>query len=174
MSKSNFITVTEDGRLHALCKDGKYKQIEKFLQTYKADLPAKLAYRRGVFGYTPIHEAVSSGHAKVVELLLEHGGNPNSHCNSRYTPLHLAASSGHINCIRVLLANNADTTRTDEYGKTPIQTAELSSKHGVMKVLKSAGELNLHKNCVLDFVVLINMWKHSSTFHKSPVLVVYV
>ena len=134
-------SVSEDGRLHALCKEGKYKKIEEFIQTYKADLPAKLVYRRGVFGYTPIHEAVSSGHSKVLELLLEHKGNPNCRANSGYTPLHLAASSGHVNCARVLLENDADISNKDEYGKTPMQTAELSSKQSVMKVLRSAGEL---------------------------------
>ena len=136
-------SVSEDGRLHALCKDGKYKKIEEFIENYEADLSAKLVYRRGVFGYTPIHEAVSSGHSKVLQLLLEHKGDPNCRANSGYTPLHLAASSGHVDCARVLLANDADISKTDEYDKTPIQTAELSSKHGVMKVLKSAGELHL-------------------------------
>ena len=134
-------SVSEDGHLHTLCKDGKYKNIEEFIQTYKVDLPAKLVYRRGVFGYTPIHEAVNSGHSEVLKLLLEHNGNPNCRANSGYTPLHLAASSGHVNCVRVLLENDADISNKDEYGKTPIQTAELSSKQGVMKVLRSAGEL---------------------------------
>ena len=131
---------TEDGKLHALCKDGKYGRIEEFIGNYQADLPSKLAYRRGVFGYTPIHEAVSSGHSEVLKLLLKHEGDPNCRANSGYTPLHLAASSGHVDCVRVLLENNANISNTDEYGKTPIQTAELSSKHGVMKVLRSAGE----------------------------------
>ena len=132
---------TEDGRLHALCKEGKYNRIEEFIRNYESDLPSKLAYRRGVFGYTPIHEAVSSGHSKVLELLLgQEGSDPNCRANSGYTPLHLAASSGHVDCVRVLLANNADIANTDEYGKTPIQTAELSSKHSVMKVLRSAGK----------------------------------
>ena len=134
-------SAVEDGRLHALCKDGKYKKVERYVQSHKTELPAKLVYRRGVFGYTPIHEAVSSGHSKVLELLLNHDGDPNCRANSGYTPLHLAASSGHVDCVRVLLENNANISNTDEYGKTPIQTAELSSKHGVMKVLKSAGEL---------------------------------
>ena len=137
------VSEREDGRLHALCKDGRYKKIEEFVQNYKADLQAKLVYRRGVFGYTPIHEAVSSGHSKVLQLLLEHKGDPNCRANSGYTPLHLAASSGHVDCVRVLLANDANISNKDEYGKTPIQTAELSSKLGVMKVLKSAGELHL-------------------------------
>ena len=145
--------ITEDGKLHALCKDGRYKKIEEFIRNYQADLTSKLAYRRGVFGYTPIHEAVSSGHSKVLELLLEHDGDPNCRANSGYTPLHLAASSGHVDCVRVLVDNNADISNTDEYGKTPIQTAELSSKHGVMKVLRSAGE------CFQTFLILtLALW----------------
>jgi len=130
--------INEDARLHKWCKDGKYKTIEGFITTCK-DLPSRLAYRRGVFGYTPLHEAVSSGHSKVLQLLLDHGGDVNCSANSGYTPLHLAASSGHVDCVRVLLNNDADISLIDEYGKTPLQTAEQSSKTAVVKVLKSAG-----------------------------------
>ena len=132
--------ITDDGNVHALCKEGKYWKIEEFIKNYQADLPSKLTLRRGVFGYTPIHEAVSSGHSEVLKLLLKYEGDPNCRANSGYTPLHLAASSGHLDCVRVLLDNKADISITDEYGKTPIQTAELSSQHGAVKVLRSAGE----------------------------------
>ena len=131
--------INEDGRLHTWCKEGKKKKVEEFIRTCK-DLPLRLAYRRGVFGYTPLHEAVSNGHSEILKVLLRHDGDVNSRANSGYTPLHLAASSGHVDCVRVLLDNAADIANTDEYGKTPIQTAELSSKHGVVKVLRSAGE----------------------------------
>ena len=134
--------INEDGRLHTWCKEGKIKKVREFIDTCK-DLPLRLAYRRGVFGYTPLHEAVSNGHSDILKLLLRYNGDVNSRANSGYTPLHLAASSGHTNCVRVLLDNGADIANTDEYGKTPIQTAELSSKHGVVKVLKSAGEYYL-------------------------------
>ena len=131
--------INEDGRLHTWCKEGKFNKVKEFIETCK-DLPLRLAYRRGVFGYTPLHEAVSNGHSSILKLLLRYNGDVNSRANSGYTPLHLAASSGHTNCVRVLLDNGADIANTDEYGKTPIQTAELSSKHGVVKVLKSAGK----------------------------------
>ena len=99
-----------------------------------------MAYRQGLLGYTPIHEAVSSGHSKLLDLLLKHGGDPDCCTNSGYAPLHLAAFSGNVDCVRVLLDNNADSAKRDEHGNTPLQTAELSSKHNVMKVLRSAGK----------------------------------
>ena len=131
--------INEDGRLHKWCKEGKIKKVREFIDTCK-DLSLRLAYRRGVLGYTPLHEAVSNGHTEILQLLLRHDGDVNSRANNGCTLLHLAASSGHVNCVRVLLDKGADMANTDEYGMTPIQIAELSSRHGVMKVLKSAGE----------------------------------
>ena len=133
-----------DNRLHSLCRKGNYKKVEEFIQTYKGDLLLVLAHHQGLYGYTPVHEAVSHGHSEVLELLLEHEGDPNCRANGGYTPLHLAASTGNVDCVRVLLDNNADFLSTDEYGKTPIQTAELSSKHDVIKTLRSAGKCILY------------------------------
>ena len=129
----------EDGRLHTLCKDGKYKKVEEFINTC-TDLASRLAYRRGVFGYSPLHEAVSNGRPKIVQLLLDRGGDVNCRANGGYTLLHLAAFTGYTDCVRVLLENNADISETDDYGKTPMQTAELSGRSDVLTVLKSAGK----------------------------------
>jgi len=127
-----------DHRLHKWCKDGKYKKIEEFISTCN-DLSLQLENRRGKFGYTPLHEAVSNGHFRVLQLLLRHGGNVNSCANSGWSLLHVAASTGRVDCVRVLLANNADISVTDEYGKTPKQMAESCRKPAVMKVIRSAG-----------------------------------
>jgi len=51
----------------------------------------------------------------------------------------LAASRGDVDCVRVLLNQNADIYAIDEFGKTPIRTAELIGKQTVVKVLKSEG-----------------------------------
>ena len=72
--------------------------------------------------------------------VLECGDDADYRANSGYTPLHLAVSLEHVDCVRVLLANSADIYAADDDGKTPIHTAELSSNHDVVKVLKSAGE----------------------------------
>ena len=133
-----------DLRLHKLCQDGNYRKVTEFVNaiTDAKALEYRLENRKGFFGYTPLHEAVASGHHKVLDFLLGKAGDGHVNCraNSGYTPLHLAASSGHAECVRVLLMHNADISVTDEYGKTPKRTAELSSKNSIVRILRSAGE----------------------------------
>ncbi len=105
----------------------------------KAALQDRLNNRRGVFGYTPLHEAVSGNKSKVINYLKHKGANVNAKANSGYTPLHLAASAGHIDCVTTLLECGADIGATDDYGKTPKQTAGLSSKSSIVKLLRSEG-----------------------------------
>ncbi len=131
----------DDSRLHKLCQDGNFKKVSQFVLPMDDNtLNEKLGNRKGVFGYTPLHEAVASGHSKVLDFLLGKGGDVNCRANSGYTPLHLAASSGHAECVRVLLKRKADISMTDEYQKTPKQTAELSSKNSIVRLLRSEGE----------------------------------
>ena len=152
--KSGFLH--DDSRLHKLCQDGNYRKVTEFVNAVpdaKA-LEDRLSNRKGVFGYTPLHEAVASGHHKVLDFLLQRAGDGHVNCraNSGYTPLHLAASSGHSECVRVLLRHSADISVTDEYGKTPKQTAELSSKSSIVRILRSAGETGA------TFPVVCDVW----------------
>ena len=140
MSQTKGRTMTEDAKLHKLCQEGKLRKIREFVNGLdQKSVEEKLANRKGVFGYTPLHESVASGHSEVLNVLLGIAGDVNCRANSGYTPLHLAASSGHAGCVKVLLNHNADITATDEYGKTPKQTAELSSKNSIVKLLRSEG-----------------------------------
>ncbi len=132
----------DDSKLHKLCHEGNLKKIKEFVEKLNDKaLADKLANRKGVFGYTPLHEAVASGKAEVLDYLLEKTKNAHVNCraNSGYTPLHLAASSGHGDCVKKLLEHSADISIMDEYGKTPKQTAELSSKASIVRLLRSEG-----------------------------------
>ncbi|MCG8623200.1 MAG: ankyrin repeat domain-containing protein [Proteobacteria bacterium] len=131
--------------LHKLCREGNMKSIKAYIDLLDdvVCLTERLTKRKGVFGYTPLHEAVAGGKYEVLRYLLDLTGsvaNVNCQANSGFTPLHLAASSGHGKCVRELLAHGADISCVDEYGKTPKQTAELSSKSSIVKLLRSEGE----------------------------------
>lgn len=74
-----------DSHLHTWCRDGKYKEVEEYIKTTvdHQELEAKLVSRRGVYGYTPLHEAVSKGHHKMLDTLIEHGADVNCRANSK-------------------------------------------------------------------------------------------
>lgn len=133
----------DDAKLHKLCHEGNLNKVRDFVQRLDDQtLAEKLANRKGVFGYTPLHEAVASGKADVLDYLLKRTKDAHVNCraNSGYTPLHLAASSGHWDCVKTLLDHTADISIADEYGKTPKQTAELSSKASIVRLLICEGK----------------------------------
>jgi len=129
----------DDSKLHKLCHDGNIRKVREFVEKLDdKSLAEKLANRKGVFGYTPLHEAVASGKAEVLDYLLDKTKNAHVNCraNSGCTPLHIAATSGHSECVRKLLEHSADISITDEYGKTPKQTG---SKASIVRLLRSEG-----------------------------------
>ena len=150
--------MADDAHLHKLCQAGALDRISEYVRYFpdRTSLNDRLANRKGVFGYTPLHEAVASGHSDVLDHLLERAGDKHVNCraNSGYTPMHLAASSGHVDCVKVLLKHSADIGVKDEYGKTPKQTAELSSKIAIVRVLRGQGMiLLLYYRCAVFMYV---------------------
>ena len=151
--------MTDDALLRSLCHDGKIDKIREYVDSVdKETLEERLSYKKGVFGYSVLHVAVSSGHEDVLKFLLEQGGIVNCRTNSGDTPLHVAASAGHLKCVEVLLKHDADISLQDNSGKTPKQTAELSSKRAskrasnsaIVKLLRSEGLCNtIHSGFVV-------------------------
>ena len=139
-------SVQDDRKLHKLCRNGNLKKIKGYVEKLdEAQLAEKLANRMGVFRTTPLHEAVESGKADVLDYLLEKTNNAHINCQSvsSYTPLHLAVVYGHEQCVRKLLEHSADISITDEYGRTPRQTAQLSRNTKIENLLRSEGEISL-------------------------------
>ena len=84
----------------------------------KYDGPAVLSGE----GERPLHVAVHS--LEVVELLLEHGADPDGRMYfTGETPLHLAAASCETESIALLLARGANPNLQDEHGDTPLSRA---------------------------------------------------
>lgn len=128
--------------LHRLCREGEMERIRTIVnQVDTSSLVEMLGCRKGVLGFTPLHEAVANGHAEVLEYLLTRTVNAhvNTQSNSGYTPLHLAASSGQKECAEILLDHLADMIITDEWGKTPLQAAELNARGSIIQLLKNEG-----------------------------------
>ena len=129
---------------HKLCREGDLDRVKAVVGQVEASaLVEILGCRKGVLGFTPLQEAVANGHAKVLEYLLvkTDDSHVNTQSNSGYTPLHLAASSGQKECAEVLLEHSADMTITDEWGKTPLQAAELNARKSIIYLLKNEGVL---------------------------------
>ena len=137
MSKS------DDTGLHRLCQGGTVEDVKSFVEQLESvdALKDNLSRKRGVFGYTPLHEAVASGKHEVLDYLLTTTSSVHVNCRAKngFTCLHLAASSGHVSCLRVLLKNGADISIRDDFGKTPRQTADLSGKGLAVRILGSEG-----------------------------------
>ena len=88
----------------------------------KAGAPVNSAARNELKA-VPIHSAAAAGQAKIAELLLQHGADPNISEQGGYTPLHAAAENGDMEMIRVLLYGGADLTLRSNDGKTPLDLA---------------------------------------------------
>ena len=98
-----------------------------------------------LFGYTKLHVAASDGQVELLKSLLSDDSSNNDvngkTVNGGYTALHLAASAGHVDCVEELLkCRTTNLHVTDDFGKTPLETAEQNSKSDAAKLLRSHGE----------------------------------
>ncbi len=109
----------------------------------QSGIPEGSLERRGVRGTedggwmrtdrTAVYEVSTS---QAVQLLLEHGADPNVKDSSGSTPLHRMASYGAVPMVKLLLEHGADVTARNNRGLTPVQVAreaevvDLLREHG--------------------------------------------
>jgi len=77
---------------------GRYRVVEFLIETLKASISLRDRY-----GWTALHHAARNGHARVVQLLLQHGADPNTRDANSCSALMLAAEAGHANVVATLL-----------------------------------------------------------------------
>ena len=94
---------------------------------------------RNRYGDTPLHLATLKGHADIIRLLLQKGGEVNGLNIAMSTPLHLAASKGRAGAVRILMENGADPELRDRWGRTPLHLAAVNGKHDITRILLKLG-----------------------------------
>ena len=138
--------------LHNLCRTGNFEKVKEYVQSMNGrTLSDRLSNKKGVFGFTPLHEAVSNGNNEILEYLLNRRietpryqiSPVNCKANSGYTALHLAAGNGHMDCVKTLIKHNADISILDVYKKTPKETARMNSKSAITLLLHGEGTYNI-------------------------------
>jgi len=89
-----------------------------------------------MYGYGPMQLAAQYGHADVLALLIEHGGDVNSRRPSSWnTPLIMAASRGRVDCCRLLLDKGANPNEYGMFGGTSHTALQCAAEGGHLEVV---------------------------------------
>jgi ankyrin repeat protein len=86
-----------------------------------------------------LHSAAAAGRLDIVQLLLDHGANPNLKAESDFRVLHEAAARGNLELAAVLLKAGADINAMSADGKTPLAFALEHKKEEMAAFLRSRG-----------------------------------
>ncbi|CAH1397240.1 unnamed protein product [Nezara viridula] len=77
----------------------------------------------GPWGITPLNLAVSQGHTRTAEILLNRKANPNAKTKNNWSPLHRAVLNSHLDMITLLHKYNADVNVKNDKGLNPFKLA---------------------------------------------------
>ncbi len=109
----------------------------EFLLKHNADIHQPSKNQMSVY---PIHSASANSDPdislKMVQLLLEHGANPNVRQKGGWAPLHQAVNKNHVSMVKVLLEHGADPDSESDEGVTPRQIASDKKLTEIIKLFK--------------------------------------
>jgi ankyrin repeat protein len=91
-------------------------------------------------GYNPLYMAAKSGHAPVIDILLNAGSDANGAALDGLTPLMMAASSGNVDAVESLVKRGASVNaKESENGQTPLAFAAAFNRPEVITALLRHG-----------------------------------
>lgn len=112
----------------------------------EARLEALLRQAGAAEPHTLIHDsqamfmwAVTSGHAKLVQMMLEHGVSPDFQGSAHDSPLHLAVRMGNLPLVELLLKHRVNPNSTNDLWETPLMDALRSGQEAIVEKLLAAG-----------------------------------
>ena len=99
------------------------------------ELDCSLINHLDVHGQAPLHLAVRAGSIHAVEVLIDHGANPNQRDKFGRSPLYDASLKDNAQVAKVLLENGADTDIRDAWGQSALSNAAYLNAFKVAMVL---------------------------------------
>jgi len=96
-------------------------------------------------GYNPLYMAAKSGHAAVVDILLNAGSDPNGTALDGLTPLMMAASAGSAETVESLVKRGANVNaKESENGQTPLAFAAAFNRPAtILALLRHGADIDL-------------------------------
>jgi hypothetical protein len=133
-------------------RDANFDLIEEFLKSGEIDVNDK----KGLHNHTPLHRAAQYGSVKIIQLILEHGGDVRAKNSCSQSPLHtflvwrcrirnkdrgqFKMSNRDIEIIVcTFLQHGADVNLSGHRGETPLQRAVVDCTWIVVKILLDHG-----------------------------------
>ncbi|XP_077977581.1 uncharacterized protein LOC144433145 [Glandiceps talaboti] len=145
-SGANVFALDEDERMpfHLACLAGSY-DISNMLLDHTSTtrgakiIKTKLINHRDHNGNTPLHLAVHSEEAKVVELCIEKGADVNAYKGNLTTPLHMAAIVGELDIVKLLLEHDAMSNAVNINKQGAIHLSAANDRHHIVEYLLDMG-----------------------------------
>lgn len=109
-----------------------------------------------------LYDSAAKGSGNIMEILLDHGADPNF-CGPRRSTLHTAAFGGspaHVECVKVLLRHNASLSVLDCDVKTPLEATEAFLDEVGFNEHRSIHQ-NIDASCLRETIELLK-------YHSSP------
>lgn len=159
--------------IHIAAKNGFFDFMNLILSISNVDVNLKSA----LDGFSPLHEAASSGFLNIVQLLIDKGANINQLSFQEKTPLHCACANGHFDIVKFLVEkekslqiNKFSFNMKDCNGDTPLHLAAKNGFASIVEYLINDEKIYVindkNKNDSTPLTVAIN----SCRFHVVEVL----
>ncbi|WP_432798467.1 ankyrin repeat domain-containing protein [Poriferisphaera sp. WC338] len=125
--------MTDSMNFVQLIEDGDVAGVQRLLAVHGESVHRHIAFERpwGEELWLPLHLAAKAGEVRIVEMILDAGGNVDgrtrfteSPTKARATALHVACSETNVDVVRLLLQRGADVRARKADGGQPRDIAE--------------------------------------------------
>lgn len=178
----------DENLLHVACKESNEGVIKFLLEVIKESTLNKLLNVRVRKGKTCLIYAIRANNVSIVNMILEHGANPNECDYNGFTPLHISTRSNYLDIVKLLLKYNANKFMKNHKDRMPIFYAAKYGHIDSVKLLASKESNSItdgdyqhtlpidiaarheHWNIVEWFIENVNYDSQYCTLSKSNVL----